>query len=406
MKLYHILPAMFLAAAATAWGAGINVGDTPQIQFTAADGTKIDVAQMKGKMVLVDMWATWCGPCMAEAGHMVQINKTYGDKGLSMVGISLDQDKAQMVSVAKAKGFTWPQYFDGLVWQNKYAVQFGVQGIPFTMLIGPEGKVLWTGHPATIDEPLAKAFKEHPPQLVDPAVLASANGILQQINEKLANHDAKGAISLFAKIPAAAKADSGFAEKVQEAQMQVETAAKSMVAEVQPLIDGKQYAEAIGKLKQLTSALSGTPSGDKARKMLDDVLKNPAAKQAIADQEKQARAQTALETAQKLQSEKKDAEAYSQFKQIVALFPGTDAATTAAQAVATYDQNPALVAKFTSEAQSKKAKSLLSMARSYASSGKSDLAMQKYQEVIADFPGTDYATTAQQALDSMASAGK
>jgi hypothetical protein len=306
-----------------------------------------------------------------------------------------------MIAVAKAKGFVWPQYFDGMGWQNKFAVQFGVQSIPHTILIGPDGKVLWIGHPALIDEPLAQAFKDHPPQLVDPAVLTAAEETLRQIKEKLANHDPKGAIALFAKIPAAVNADSAFVEKLTQARSQLETAAKAMVDDVQPLIDAKNYSEAAKSLKQLTAALAGTPSGVEARHMLDELLENPEAKQALTKEEKSSRADSALQTAQKLQAEKKDALAYPQFKQIVAMFPGTDAAATAAQAVATYEQDSALMAKLNSASQSQKAKSLLSMARSYASSGQTDLAVQKYQQVLQEFPGTDYATTAQQGLDAL-----
>ena len=131
--------------------ADVNVGDTPKIEFKAVDGTNVSLQKLRGKIVVVDFWATWCGPCMAEAGHMVQINQTYSGKGLQMIGISLDQDQARMIQVAAAKKFTWPQYFDGAGWQNKYAVGYGVQGIPYTMLIGPEGKVLWSGHPSQLD---------------------------------------------------------------------------------------------------------------------------------------------------------------------------------------------------------------------------------------------------------------
>lgn len=394
-----ILAIVFCFAASAR--ANVNIGDTPKIQFTAADGTKIDLAQLKGKIVIVDMWATWCGPCMAEAAHMVQINQSFGGKGLQMIGISLDQDKAQMLAIAREKGFTWPQYFDGLGWQNKFAVQFGVQGIPYTMLIGPEGTVLWSGHPAEIDEPLAAAFKDHPPQLVDPAVLAAANDTLAKVDAELKAHDAKGAIAMLAKLPPAASADPMFAAKALAAQTAVASAAEQILAEVQPLIDSKQYPEAVTKLKQLSGGLSGTPSGDKARKMLSDLLRDPDAKHALNEHEKQANAAAALETAQKLQAQKNDALAYSQFKQIVASFPGTDAAATAAQSAAAYEQDTALMAKINSESQGRKAKSLLSMAKTYAASGQNDLAAKKCQQVIAQFPNTDYARDAQQILDGL-----
>jgi thiol-disulfide isomerase/thioredoxin len=407
MKPHRLFVAIVLCIAAPVLhAANVNIGDTPKIQFAATDGTRVDLAQLKGKLVIVDFWATWCGPCMGEAPHMVKINQTYGDKGLQMVGISLDEDRAQMIAVAKEKGLIWPQYFDGQARQNKFAVQFAVQSIPFTMLIGPDGSVLWTGHPALIDDPLAQAFKNHPPQLVDPAVMQSARDILSQIKERLAAHDAKGAIALLAKIPPAAKTDASFATDQQEAEAKVQTAAKRMLADVQPMIDAKEYAEAVRKLRELSSALAGTPSGDKARQMLQNLVKDPHAQQAIADEQKQANAAAALETAQKLQADKKDALAYTQYKQIVASFPGTDAATTAAQAVSTYEQNTALMAKITDETKGRKAKALLSMAKTYVDSGQTDLAVKKYQEVVEQFSGTDYATTAQQALSDLGASVK
>src|SRR3954471_4133037 len=99
--------------------AAINVGDKPKLEFKSTDGTPVSLDKLKGKIVVVDFWATWCGPCMAMAGEMVAMNKEYGDKGLQMIGISLDQDQAAMKQVCKQQNFTWPQYFDGQGWGNK-----------------------------------------------------------------------------------------------------------------------------------------------------------------------------------------------------------------------------------------------------------------------------------------------
>ena len=131
------------------------------IQFAAVDGTKVNTADLHGKVVLVDFWASWCGPCMAEAPHMVEIDNTYGPKGLQILGINLDDDKQRMLKAASDKGFTWPQYFDGQGWDTVFAKRFGVDGIPFAILIGTDGRILWKGHPGDIDSALASAFPAH-----------------------------------------------------------------------------------------------------------------------------------------------------------------------------------------------------------------------------------------------------
>ncbi len=135
-----------------------HVGDRPQLKFTSSDGDAIDLGAFKGKIVVVDFWATWCGPCMQEAPHMVALNNEYGPKGLQIIGINLDEDQARMTTVTKQIGFDWPQYFDGKGWGNQLLKPWGVDSIPRTFIIGPDGKIVWTGHPAEMDQPLKDAF--------------------------------------------------------------------------------------------------------------------------------------------------------------------------------------------------------------------------------------------------------
>jgi len=86
----------FLSAAVLVIGgalpasAAVSVGDKPVLQFNSANGGgQVSLEKYKGKIIIVDFWATWCGPCMAEADHMVQVNNTYAPQGLQFIGISL-----------------------------------------------------------------------------------------------------------------------------------------------------------------------------------------------------------------------------------------------------------------------------------------------------------------------------
>src|SRR5215469_11424658 len=128
--------------------ASVSVGQELQFEIPTNAGM-IKSEQLKGKLVVLDFWATWCGPCMQEVPHIVQLNQEYGPKGLQIIGISLDQDHSQMLQVSKQKGMTWPEYFDGLVWKNRIFGMYGTNFIPYTILLSPEGKVLFADNPGS-----------------------------------------------------------------------------------------------------------------------------------------------------------------------------------------------------------------------------------------------------------------
>jgi thiol-disulfide isomerase/thioredoxin len=111
------------------------------LKFTGVDGTEVDASKLRGKVLLLDFWASWCGPCMADVPHVVATYQKLRDRGFEIIGISLDQDKAAMEEAMKKNNMTWPQYFDGKGWQNEISEQFGVRSIPSTWLFDRKGKL-------------------------------------------------------------------------------------------------------------------------------------------------------------------------------------------------------------------------------------------------------------------------
>jgi thiol-disulfide isomerase/thioredoxin len=112
-----------------------------ELHFTATDGSQVDLASMRGKVVLIDFWATWCGPCMGEVPNVVAAYDKLHGKGFEVVGISLDQDQGRLNTVQFAKGMLWPQYFDGKGWGNEIARRFGIHSIPTMWLVDKNGRL-------------------------------------------------------------------------------------------------------------------------------------------------------------------------------------------------------------------------------------------------------------------------
>jgi thiol-disulfide isomerase/thioredoxin len=105
-------------------------------------GKPLSVAHYKGKVVLVDFWATWCGPCVHELPNVIKSYEKHHAKGFEIIGISLDQDEQKLKSFIQEKNMTWQQFFDGKGWGNKLAGKYGVQSIPATYLLDGDGKII------------------------------------------------------------------------------------------------------------------------------------------------------------------------------------------------------------------------------------------------------------------------
>lgn len=116
-----------------------TVGKRLDIKFTSLDGREVDLSQMKGKVVLIDFWATWCDGCVAEIPHVKEVYNQFHTNGFEVIGISFDTDRKALENFIQKNGTPWPQYFDGQGWQNKYGVEYGFEQIPALWLIDKKG---------------------------------------------------------------------------------------------------------------------------------------------------------------------------------------------------------------------------------------------------------------------------
>jgi len=115
------------------------LGKTLALKFKSVDGRDVDLSKMQGKVVLVDFWATWCGPCVAELPHVRDAYEKLHPKGFEIVGISFDQEKEALEKFVSREKMSWPQFFDGAGWQNQFGREFGINSIPTMWLVDKKG---------------------------------------------------------------------------------------------------------------------------------------------------------------------------------------------------------------------------------------------------------------------------
>jgi thiol-disulfide isomerase/thioredoxin len=136
------------------------LGKPLPIKFTAIDGREVDLAKLTGKVVLVDFWAPWCMPCVAEIPNVKDAYDKLHGKGFEIVGISFDKDKTALEKFVAEREMKWPQYFDGKVWGNELGQKYGINGIPAMWLVDKKGNLRDMNARGAIEEKVGKLLEE------------------------------------------------------------------------------------------------------------------------------------------------------------------------------------------------------------------------------------------------------
>ncbi|MCC6690790.1 MAG: AhpC/TSA family protein [Bacteroidia bacterium] len=132
----------------------------PDFTFNTPEGKALSLSSFKGKILLIDFWASWCGPCRAESPNMVKLYKKFHPKGLEILGVSLDEDKNKWIEAIKKDKLEWAQISDLGGWQSAAAKLYGIQSIPQTILLDKEQKIIAKGLRAeSLETKLTELFK-------------------------------------------------------------------------------------------------------------------------------------------------------------------------------------------------------------------------------------------------------
>jgi len=137
-----------------------QVGKPFSLRFKGVDGHDVELEKLRGHVVLIDFWATWCGPCLAEMPQIKQLYDQFHRKGLVIVGISFDAEKAKLENYIRKENIAWPQYFGGKMWGNEIGKGFGLRNLPTVALVDKRGVLRFANarndFPARVKELLAE----------------------------------------------------------------------------------------------------------------------------------------------------------------------------------------------------------------------------------------------------------
>lgn len=147
-----------IAAQITAMNAPRDMA--PDLVVADRDGNPLALSSLRGKVVLLDFWASWCGPCRMENPNVVKLYDKYKDKGFTIYSVSLDQDKSAWLKAIESDNLKWPNHVSDLKgWQSEAAAVYGVNSIPATFLIDKDGKLIESGlRGARLEQKLQQIF--------------------------------------------------------------------------------------------------------------------------------------------------------------------------------------------------------------------------------------------------------
>ncbi|MCX6290830.1 MAG: TlpA disulfide reductase family protein [Bacteroidetes bacterium] len=117
----------------------------PEIRLNTPEGKELSLSSFKGKIILLDFWASWCGPCRRENPHIVEMYKKFKNKNFEIFGVSLDENVSAWKEAIKKDGITWPQVSELKRWESQVVKLYQVEAIPYTVLLDKEGKVIAKG---------------------------------------------------------------------------------------------------------------------------------------------------------------------------------------------------------------------------------------------------------------------
>lgn len=391
-----LLIGLMLVCAAPAWAEEMVGKPAPEISAQYWLNSKpLSLKGLQGKIVVVEFWATWCGPCRKSIPHLIELSKKYGPQGVVFMGLS-DEPREKVEPFAQQLGMTY-----AVGGGSPSGEAYGVKGIPTAFVVDTTGTVIWEGHPmsALMEQAIEAQLKKSPPKVMSPQEKAAATALLDKAEEAVKKEQFALAASFIAKLQQAD--DASVQARIEGIRKSLAEAAGARLAEADKSIEAKDYYKASVALAQVSALAPGSEAATKAEARLKELAADQNARAAIDQGKREAQAAELLAELDKPGAARPPAEMLAALDDLAAKFADTPAGQAAGERAKTMRADPAFMKKLGPTPAEKDCKGWISMARNYIKAGMPDKARPYLERVIQKYPDTPYAKDAQEILATL-----
>jgi len=313
-----------VSASATAAPPAIG-SPAPEIQAQFwLNSPPLTLKALRGKIVVVEFWATWCPPCRQSIPHLIELNKEYGPKGVVFIGMT-DEDKSKIEPFAKQMGMNYV-----VAGGSQTAGQYGVSGIPTAFVIDTAGNVAWGGHP--MDKGFVDALEEQLKK-APPKTTSTSPASLDDVTSALQHGQYGRAATLLERIEVP-EGNAAVKSRVERIKKTLLDKAPARLTAGEKALATKEYYKASEAFEDVALMAPGSPQAEKAAEHLKALMADDAIKAEI-DKGREKAAADSLANALKLEKKASPVATVKALEELVERFPGTQAAEEAAKKLET-----------------------------------------------------------------------
>jgi thiol-disulfide isomerase/thioredoxin len=390
-----VAAAVVMVLAVQAPGQGLVGKAAPEVSAQDwLNSPPLSLQAARGKIVVVEFWATWCPPCRASIPHLIEMFKTFSPKGVVFMGLT-DEPKAKVEPFAKEMKMVYP-----VGCGSQAGSAYGVRGIPHAFIIDPSGNVAWEGHPmAGLDKALEAQLAKTPPVMMSAQDKAAAMAVLEKAEAATKQGQYAVAAALLAKLSRAnddpevkARFEAAGKALADRAAACLEDGRKKMVA--------KEYLDASVALSEAQAVAPGSEQATQAEALLKVLMEDPKAKAAI-EQGRRERDADNLAAEIEKRGDRDPAAILKGLDDLATRFPDTKAGKAAAEKARVLRADPDVTKRIQNDAAEKDCKGWMSMAKNFIKSGLPEKARPYLEQVVQKYPDSDYAKEAKELLQTM-----